>query len=297
MSEILHSIVISTDATSGTIIEEMLPSIDLFPTSYFDSDDDIARMNLYYETKEECDQVLSKVQESITSWEEIFSLDLSKMEIFKHEIKKEDWTETWKSFFHVIEVSERLIIKPSWEEYSSKPEQVVINIDPGMSFGTGNHGTTRACLEFIDELAGDENDKTLIDMGCGSGILSMAACKLGYKDIVGFDYHSDSVKISKENLTLLGHPEVEITEQDLSKFETDKTYDLVIANILAPVLISNADKIVSALKKNTESHLVLSGILHKQFDDVLAAFDKHGLKCVTHKKIAEWSSGLLKFTK
>jgi ribosomal protein L11 methyltransferase len=294
MSETLYAVVISTDAVSGNIIEEMLPSIELFPTSYFDSDDDVARMNLYHETPDEASQTLTIVQEAIGGWQEIFDLDLSKLEIFTQEIKKEDWTESWKSFFHVIEVSDRLVVKPSWEPYEQKEGQVILEIDPGMSFGTGNHGTTRACLEYLDQLA-DGQEKTFIDMGCGSGILSIAASKLGYKDITSFDYDSDAVKISAQNYELSKCEGIEVFEQDLSKFEASKTYDLVVANILAPVLIANADKIVAAINKDSSSRLVLSGILHKQFTGVVEAFEKHGLKCIDHKKISEWSSGLLSY--
>ena len=293
MSDTLYAVVISTDAVSGNIIEEMLPSIELFPTSYFDRDDDVARMNLYYETTEEASNTLQKVQEAINGWQEIFELDLSKLEIFTREIKKEDWAESWKSFFHVIEVSDRLVVKPSWESYDAKEGQILLEIDPGMSFGTGNHGTTRACLEYLDQLAGGK--KTFIDMGCGSGILSIAASKLGYHDITAFDYDSDSVKISAKNFELSKCDGIEVFEQDLSKYVSDNTYDLVVANILAPVLIANSAKIVAALKKGEASRLILSGILHKQFDDVVTAFEKHGLKCIDHKKISEWSSGLLSF--
>lgn len=294
MSETLYAVVISTDAVSGNIIEEMLPSVDLFPTSYFDSDDNIARMNLYHENPEAAAETLKFVQQSIQDWQEIFELDLSKLEIFTQEIKKEDWTESWKSFFHVIEVSDRLVVKPSWEEYSSKEGQIILEIDPGMSFGTGNHGTTRACLEYLDQLA-DSTGKTFIDMGCGSGILSMAASKLGYSNIKAFDYDSDSVKISAENFQLSNCHNIEVFEQDLSTYKATEEYDLVIANILAPVLIANSDKIVAALKKSDSSRLVLSGILHEQFADVLKAFEKHGLKCIDRKKISEWSSGLLSY--
>ena len=294
MSEILYAVVISTDAVSGNFIEEMLPSIELFPTSYFDSDDDFARMNLYHESIKDADETLKLVQKSILNWQEFFGLDLSKLEIFTQEIKKEDWTESWKSFFHVIEVSERLVVKPSWEEYDSKEDQVILEIDPGMSFGTGNHGTTRACLEYLDQMA-DSSAKSFIDMGCGSGILSIAASKLGYIDIKAFDYDSDSVKISTENFQLSNCPDVEVFEQDLSTYKAPEEYDLVIANILAPVLIANSDKIVAALRKNDSSRLVLSGILHEQFADVINAFEKHGLKCIDRKKISEWSSGLLSY--
>lgn len=293
-SEKLYSINISTDADNGSILSELLPSVDLYPSSYFDCDDNIARLNLYYDQESQCNQDFILVKNSISEWAEISDLAPSKIDLSQGELVKEDWSEKWKEFFHVEKVSDRLVIKPSWEEYEASPSDVVIEIDPGMSFGTGNHGTTRACLEYLDQLA-DGQEKTFIDMGCGSGILSIAASKLGYKDITSFDYDSDAVKISAENYELSKCEGIEVFEQDLSKFEASKTYDLVVANILAPVLIANSDKIVAAINKDSSSRLVLSGILHKQFAGVVEAFEKHGLKCIDHKKISEWSSGLLAY--
>jgi ribosomal protein L11 methyltransferase len=295
MSDTLYTVVISTDAESGNIIDEMLPAIELFPTSYFDRDDASAHIYLYYETEEEMKEVLANVQASINGWQAIFNLDLSRLEIFSKEIEKEDWTETWKAFFHVIEVSERLVVKPSWEDYDEKPGQIILEIDPGMSFGTGNHGTTRACLEYLDEFAGD-SAKSFMDMGSGSGILTMAASKLGYKDIAAFDYDEDAVRISKENFELSNCQGIDVFVQDLSLYKASGEYDFVIANILATVLVANADKIVPALKKSSESRLVLSGILHEQFDGVLEVFKKYGLKCIHRKQISEWSSGMLAFS-
>ncbi|MCM8531519.1 MAG: 50S ribosomal protein L11 methyltransferase, partial [Lentisphaeraceae bacterium] len=195
--EKLFSITISTDATNGSIISELLPSIDFYPSSYFDCDDDISRLTLYFEDISECKSSFQSINTALKKWVEMASIDLSKVEMVHGELQKEDWSEKWKEFFHVEKVSERLVIKPSWEEYTPSGEEVVIEIDPGMSFGTGNHGTTKACLQLLDRLTIDIQD-SFLDMGCGSGILSMAASKLGVRKIDGFDYDQDSVEIANE---------------------------------------------------------------------------------------------------
>ncbi|NQZ59658.1 MAG: 50S ribosomal protein L11 methyltransferase [Lentisphaeraceae bacterium] len=291
MSDILYAVTVKTDAQTGALIDEMLPTLELLPTSYFDRREETAHLNLYFETPEESQQANSLICKSLTNWQQFFDLDLSNIEVISHEIKKEDWTETWKAFFHVFKASDRLVVKPSWEEYEEQEGDLVIEIDPGMSFGTGNHGTTKACLQFLDEVATGE-EKTFMDMGCGSGILSMGASKLGYKSIEAFDYDPDAVRIAGENLVLAKCLGVKVFQQDLSEYAAETKFDVVVANILAVVLKANASRIVAALKEGSESRLVLSGILHEQYGEIKEEFTKVGLKEVQCKQIGEWSSGL-----
>lgn len=292
----LFSITILTDAVNGSILSELLPSVDLYPSSYFDCEDNISRLNLYYETQEECEEVFNLIKSKLCEWEDLAGIDLSTIELVKGDLAKEDWSEKWKEFFHVEKISDRLVIKPSWEDYEAVGNDVVIEIDPGMSFGTGNHGTTKACLQLLDKLSVKITD-SFLDMGCGSGILSMAASKLGIHKIDGFDYHEDSVRIAQENLKLSKCKNVTLSVKNLYELELSETYTLVIANILAPVLIDNAKKIISALKHSNDSRLVLSGILHEQFPDILQTFEPEGLELVEHIKIDKWSTGLFKFKK
>ena len=295
-SEVLYSINISTDATNGSILSELLPSIDLYPSSYFDCEDNIARLSLYYEGKKESEQLFVKVKDSLQGWADISDLDPEKIELSLSELIKEDWSEKWKEFFHVEKVSERLVIKPSWESYEPSDSDVVIEIDPGMSFGTGNHGTTKACLQLLDRLTIDITD-SFLDMGCGSGILSMAASKLGVQRIDGFDYDENSVKIAKENLVLSKCDNVKLSIENLYKIKPSFQYTLVIANILAPVLMDNVETIVNSLSRVEKARLVLSGILHEQFPNVKEVFENQGLKLIDHIKIDKWSTGLFKFIK
>ncbi|MCM8525950.1 MAG: 50S ribosomal protein L11 methyltransferase [Lentisphaeraceae bacterium] len=295
-SEKLYSINISTDADNGSILSELLPSVDLYPSSYFDCDDNIARLNLYYDQESQCNQDFILVKNSISEWAEISDLAPSKIDLSQGELVKEDWSEKWKEFFHVEKVSDRLVIKPSWEEYEASPSDVVIEIDPGMSFGTGNHGTTKACLQLLDKLTLEIQD-SFLDMGCGSGILSMAASKLGVKKIDGFDYDENSVKIANENLVLSKCENVSLTLKNLYEIEPDYQYSLVIANILAPVLMDNVNTIVKSLSRVEKARLVLSGILHEQFPKVQELFENQGLELIDLVKIDKWSTGLFKFAK
>ena len=295
-SEKLYSINISTDATNGNILSELLPSIELYPSSYFDCDDDIARLNLYYEEQSQSEHAFTLINKSLPLWAEIADLNIDKIDISKGELEKEDWSEKWKQFFHVEKISERLVIKPSWEEYEASDSDVVVEIDPGMSFGTGNHGTTKACLQLLDRLTMDITD-SFLDMGCGSGILSMAASKLGVEKIDGFDYDENSVKIANENLILSKCHNVKLTLKNLYEIKPDFKYNLVIANILAPVLMDNVETIINSISRVEKARLVLSGILHEQFPKVKELFESQGLVLIEQVQIDKWSTGLFKFAK
>lgn len=286
--DLLYTITITTNAKMGSVIDELLPCIDLFPTSYFDRDDSTACLSLYFESSQIAQGVKVRVMKSLKEWTDYTDIKLDAIEVIAHEIKKEDWSETWKVFFKIDKVSERLVIKPSWKEYEPLEGEVVLEIDPGMSFGTGSHGTTKACLQFIDEIA--EPGLSLIDMGCGSGILSLAAAKLALNPIVAFDYDDDAVRITAGNLQIAGIELEGIFQQDLSEYSSEQVFDIVIANILAPVLLMNAGRIISAMKP--KGFLILSGILHEQFEEIVEQFGIEGLKLVSLKKIDEWSTGL-----
>ena len=286
--ELLHAVIVNTNSTDGAIIEEMLPVIDFYPTSYFDRKDDFANLNLYFETATEAEDSREEILRAMSEWTEYTDLNLSAVEVITAQIKKEDWSESWKAFFNIDKVSDRLVIKPSWKEYQAAAGEIILEIDPGMSFGTGSHGTTKACLQFLDEIS--LPGQSVIDMGCGSGILSLAAAKLGLSPVHAFDYDSDAVRISEENLAASGVKLDKVFQQDLTEYQAEMQYDIVIANILAPVLMMNALKITAAMKPGGK--LILAGILHEQFEEIEERFEDLGLTLMEKRQIDEWSSGL-----
>lgn len=200
-----------------------------------------------------------------------------------------DWAESWKRFFHVMRVSPRVVIRPSWETYTPEPGDCVIVLDPGMSFGTGQHATTQACLQFLDELATGDLDCPVLDMGCGSGILAIAARKLGFTDVKGFDYDPDAITVARENADI-NAVRIPLYTGDLATC-TDKAA-LVLANILGPVLIEHAANIAACVLPGGD--LVVSGILDEIYPDVVQAFEAQGFSEVKNIRIGEWRSGWLK---
>jgi ribosomal protein L11 methyltransferase len=200
----------------------------------------------------------------------------------------QDWAESWKRFFHVERVSERVVVRPTWEPYTARPGECVIDLDPGMSFGTGQHGTTRACLRFLDRLSSVNARRSVLDMGCGSGILAIAAVKLGFAPVCAFDNDPDAVAIARENAALNG---VAIAFETCDLAANTARADVVVANILAPVLVEAAVLITAAVRPG--GVLVISGILDAQYAGVLAAFVRRGFAEHANVLIDEWRSGWL----
>ena len=209
------------------------------------------------------------------------------------EMPDEDWRLSYRRHFTIEEIGRRLVTVPAWEEVPEGCRLPVI-LDPGLAFGTGKHETTKACLEFIDELVPDdvvERPVSFLDMGCGSGILSIAAAKLGCRPVRGFDVDNEAVEASIANAASNGVG-VEFFRYGLgASVKRDLgTADLVVANILGPLLIRFAEEIAPCALRD----LVVSGILTELYPEVLAAYSAHGFSEVSRKTLGEWTTGHLR---
>ncbi|GFO58496.1 ribosomal protein L11 methyltransferase [Geomonas silvestris] len=203
-------------------------------------------------------------------------------------VRHEDWANNWKVHFKPVRLGERLVIKPTWEEYQPKAGDLVIQIDPGMAFGTGAHPTTRMCLESLERICFDASGGTLsgpvLDVGTGSGVLSIAAALMGAARIVAIDIDPEAVEVTRENLELNGVAErVEASTTDLGDLTGE--FQVVLANILAEELVRLAGQLTARLAPG--GWLILSGILTEKVPMVLAGFP--GLTLVESPEEAEWS--------
>jgi len=203
----------------------------------------------------------------------------------------QDWAESWKRFFRIERIGSRLVVRPPWEPYQAKPGECVIELDPGMSFGTGRHETTQSCLALLDRLAYEDSTRSALDMGCGSGILAIAAHKLGFAPVAGFDMDPDAVANARENAERNHVENIQWQTCDLAA-NTVKA-DVVMANILAPVLIQYAACIASSVNPGPRGALIVSGILKPQYDAVRQAFQACGFSEIAVQDQGEWRSGLL----
>ena len=283
---------------------EVFDGGDFILSSYRDIEEDFTRMRIYFEDPARTEDAKRCLKAAM----DIVGVD-APIEI--GDIPDEDWKFAYRRHFKVEEIGKRLLIVPEWEldavrasfEHSEHSNnRTIVHLDPGMAFGTGKHETTHACLEYIDELAEKGRGKreegrdamSFLDMGCGSGILSIAAAKLGCRTVKGFDVDQEAVNASVENAEKNG-VSVDYVKFALGRKNSHPSspvphpFDLVAANILGPLLIRFADEIVPYVGK----HLIISGILTDLYPEVLAAYEARGLKEVSRKTLGEWTTGLL----
>ena len=212
-------------------------------------------------------------------------------------IREEDWANNWKQYFKPFKVGEKLVIKPSWEEYDNSDGRIILEIDPASSFGTGKHHTTRLCLEVLEKYL-NKGDK-LLDMGCGSGILSIGAMLLGADSAVAVDIEENAAVTAKENAvknhistgkyrTYFGNI---LTDEKLAD-EIDDKYDIIAANIVADVLIAMKDSFRRYLRDG--GILIVSGIIEERMDEVIDALISAGFKDPKPEVREGWAA--VKFT-
>jgi len=219
-------------------------------------------------------------------------------------VADQNWMEAWKANYRPIPIGKRLIIVPAWLD-SPDDSRIPIKIDPGMAFGTGTHPTTQLCLEFIEEiiedqtLIADRRPLTAIDIGCGSGILSIAALKLGAHFALGMDIDEAAVRASRENAQANGVPDekfalgVGSVAEVLAGRYSVLNAPLVLANILAPVLIRLFDGGLADLI-TPGGFIVLSGILQEQVESVITAARGKGLELAAKKQMGDWAALLVR---
>lgn len=208
-------------------------------------------------------------------------------------VQQADWSETWKQHYRPIAIGKRLMIIPAWLE-SPDPDRVPVRIDPGMAFGTGTHPTTQLCLELLEEAIERAGGmlEAVIDVGCGSGILSTAAIKLGVRRALGVDVDPEAITASRENAALNGVEAQQegglgsVAEIRSGAFSIQRA-PLVLANILATVVIRLLDEGLVELV-TPGGLLVLSGILEEQSPEVEAALIKHSLLLVDKRQSGDW---------
>lgn len=201
------------------------------------------------------------------------------------ELQDEDWSDTWKQYFHTEKPGERVVIKPTWEEYEPQDDEVVIELDPGAAFGTGTHATTSMCIRQLEKLV--KPGMTVFDVGTGSGILSIISAKLGATNIQAVDYDDSVLKIVEENLEQNNVQDIiSVAQSDLMQNVHGKA-ELVIANIIADIIIRLFDQLDEHLEQG--GTLLTSGIIEDRIEDVLSAAEKHGYGVVERMENKGWA--------
>ncbi len=203
-----------------------------------------------------------------------------------------NWADSWKRHFPPLEIGNALLVKPSWSKRKPRKGQALVVLDPGLSFGTGQHPTTGFCLSEIVRRRTTNQPPSLLDMGTGSGILAIAAAKLGYAPVHAFDFDPKCVRVANANERANRvQNKIRISRADLTKLprRSAKQYDIVCANLLANLLIAERDRILTRVKPG--GILVVAGILTREFKEVQYAYESTGARMVASRVEKEWRSG------
>ncbi len=274
---------------------EVFDGGDLILSSYRDIEDDHTTLQIFLQDPDDA----ARAVDALAAAGRIVGVDLQPV---VGSLPDEDWKLSYRKHFKIDVVSPRLAIVPEWEASTFKPTvgQKTLILDPGMAFGTGQHATTRACLNFIDRLAAEDTDCSFLDVGCGSGILAIAATLEGFRSVRGFDIDPDAVQNANENAARnglsLGFFRGDLSGSsrldDVVPLSPAERFaaDVVAANVLGPILIRFAKEIAALVKPG--GRLILSGILDELYPEVAAAYAPLGFSETESELIGEWRTGL-----
>jgi len=257
--------------------------IDLIDEELIAKDREKSIIHIYIS---ECDNAA----EALEFLKERFTAEGIAFELGSVGVDDSDWNENWKKYFHTIEIGDRLAVVPSWEEYENKDGRTVLSIDPGAAFGTGTHATTSLCLGVLDKCV--KKGMSVLDIGCGSGILAIASVLLGADKALGVDIDAQSVKTAKENAEINNiSDKTEFIVGDLADKVTGK-YNIVCANIVADVIIKLLPDVGQFMTE--DGILIISGIIDIRKEDVLSAVCANGFEIELEAYKDNWCAFVLK---
>ena len=270
----------------SALVEETMAiaHVDLIEESLLEKDRSKGIIHIYVNPEENPLEAVSFLKERLEECK-------IENEIMISDCRVEDWQNNWKQYYHPIPVGEKLLVRPLWENSFDAGDRKVLNIEPGLAFGTGSHPTTRLCLETLESYV-DENS-TVLDVGCGSGILSIACVLLGAKSAVGADIDALAVKTAKENAreNNLGEDKISFVEGDLSEKVTGK-FNLIVANIVADIIIRFNSQVGDFLEDN--GVYITGGIIESREQDVLSSFAENGFEVTERRENNGWLVFVLK---
>lgn len=287
-SGVLYLARIQTSLANSLLLEKNLETAGIDLVQVQDLDAGLVCFDKYFPFRDEAEEKVRELKLLFRRWlgGKSFSAQVCRVAV-------KDWSESWKKSFHTARVSRRVVIKPSWEKYRPLAGDCVIELDPGMSFGTGLHPTTRACLRFIDQLAESASGEAFLDAGCGSGVLAIAAAKMGFKHVVAVDNDPQAVKAAIENCRRNGVSRiVKCKQADLLTFIPETKFSVVAANMFESEHARFGRNIASAV--GASGYLLIAGILVKQYRSVTKMYERLGLRELRSVTQKEWVSGILR---
>ena len=221
----------------------------------------------------------------------LFNIDIGKNSVSVSEVNEEEWATAWKKYYHPVKISERFTVVPTWEEYTPvSSDELIIELDPGMAFGTGTHPTTVMSIQGLERFV--KSDDVVIDVGTGSGVLSIAAAMLGAKKVTALDLDEVAVESAKMNIKLNKvHPVVDVFQNNLLEGIQVKA-DVIVANILAEVIVRFTDDAAQCLKPG--GYFITAGIIQQKKDEVKESIESAGFQIEETVQMEDWVSFIAK---
>ncbi|GAB6084832.1 50S ribosomal protein L11 methyltransferase [Alkaliphilus crotonatoxidans] len=215
-----------------------------------------------------------------------YGLDIGLGEVTTIEVSEDDWSDAWKQYYKPTKIGERVVVKPTWEQYEPAEEDIIIELDPGMAFGTGTHETTMMCVMELEQAV--KPHSIVFDIGCGSGILAIAAAKIGAERVTAIDLDPVAKEVAEKNVSL-NHVEdiVEVKQGNLTDALTGKAH-VVVANIIADIITLLSKDITNFIEKN--GIFISSGIILEKIDMVVESLKTNGFEVVKVNKMGEWAA-------
>ena len=265
---------------------------DFVEEEIFNSGYDGVIIKTYITEERDVSDDIKIIKEKIDGLKE-FGIDIGEAIVELSQVDEEDWANEWKNYYKPTKIGEKIVVKPTWEEYEASDSDLIIELDPGMAFGTGTHETTSMCIRELEKYVKPESK--VFDIGCGSGILAIAAAKLGAKEVLAVDLDEVAVKVSKENVELNKvEDKVTAIHGNLMEVVNDKA-DIVVANIIADIIKILAKDITKFMKD--DAVFISSGIIHAKVDEVKEALTQNGLEIVHIETLGEWNAIVSKIAK
>lgn len=252
---------------------------------------DTVKITAYYPEHVDIDAVEKEVAQRLSALSD-FGVNAGDIHYDTQELAEQDWAENWKKYYEPTRISHDLTIVPSWTDYEAKTGEKIIRLDPGMAFGTGTHPTTKMSLFALEQVL--RGDETVLDVGTGSGVLSIASSLLGAKSIYAYDLDEVAVRVAQENIDLnAGTENIHVATGNLLQ-GVDIQADVIVANILADILINMTEDAYRLVKD--EGYLIMSGIISEKWEMVRESAEKAGFFLETHMIQGEWNACVFKKT-
>ena len=293
ISNILHEA-----GASGVVIEDPLELVkeredqfgEIYQLNPQDYPEEGVIVKAYLPVNSFLGETVDEIKEAVNNLI-LFNIDIGKNSVSVSEVNEEEWATAWKKYYHPVKISERFTVVPTWEEYTPvSSDELIIELDPGMAFGTGTHPTTVMSIQGLERFV--KSDDVVIDVGTGSGVLSIAAAMLGAKKVTALDLDEVAVESAKMNIKLNKvHPVVDVFQNNLLEGIQEKA-DVIVANILAEVIVRFTDAAAQCLKPG--GYFITAGIIQQKKDEVKESIESAGFQIEETVQMEDWVSFIAK---